>query len=152
MSISIREGWTVFHGMLFGAAFLLAFAVGPVCAKRPGGVRAVFEADMVSESSAINPGPYGEVWIRADKSFKVELKGVPDGDYDVALECITEVDEVDTEDEYFLGTLTVVGGEGKLVGTLPSEVGLCPDATVEAYINADDAPGYVSGFYLPSDG
>ena len=28
MSISIREGWTVFHGMLFGAAFLLAFAGG----------------------------------------------------------------------------------------------------------------------------
>ncbi|MBI3363055.1 MAG: hypothetical protein HY023_18290 [Chloroflexi bacterium] len=28
MSISIREGWTVVHGMLFGAAFLLAFAGG----------------------------------------------------------------------------------------------------------------------------
>ena len=28
MSISIREGWTVLHGMLFGAAFLLAFAGG----------------------------------------------------------------------------------------------------------------------------
>lgn len=28
MSISIREGWTVFHGMLLGAAFLLAFAGG----------------------------------------------------------------------------------------------------------------------------
>ena len=28
MSISIREGWTVLHGMLFGAVFLLAFAGG----------------------------------------------------------------------------------------------------------------------------
>lgn len=28
MSISIREAWTVIHGMLFGAAFLLAFAGG----------------------------------------------------------------------------------------------------------------------------
>lgn len=28
MSISPREGWTVLHGMLFGAAFLLAFAGG----------------------------------------------------------------------------------------------------------------------------
>lgn len=28
MEISIREGWTVLHGMLFGAAFLLAFAGG----------------------------------------------------------------------------------------------------------------------------
>jgi len=28
MSISVREGWTVLHGMLFGAAFLLAFAGG----------------------------------------------------------------------------------------------------------------------------
>lgn len=28
MEISIREGWTVAHGMLFGAAFLLAFAGG----------------------------------------------------------------------------------------------------------------------------
>jgi hypothetical protein len=28
MEISIREGWTVVHGMLFGAAFLLAFAGG----------------------------------------------------------------------------------------------------------------------------
>ncbi len=28
MSISLREGWTVLHGMLFGAAFLLAFAGG----------------------------------------------------------------------------------------------------------------------------
>lgn len=28
MSISIREGWTVLHGMLFGAAFLVAFAGG----------------------------------------------------------------------------------------------------------------------------
>ncbi len=28
MSISIRESWTVLHGMLFGAAFLLAFAGG----------------------------------------------------------------------------------------------------------------------------
>lgn len=28
MLISIREGWTVLHGMLFGAAFLLAFAGG----------------------------------------------------------------------------------------------------------------------------
>lgn len=28
MEISVREGWTVLHGMLFGAAFLLAFAGG----------------------------------------------------------------------------------------------------------------------------
>jgi hypothetical protein len=28
MEISMREGWTVLHGMLFGAAFLLAFAGG----------------------------------------------------------------------------------------------------------------------------
>ena len=28
MSISVREGWTVLHGMIFGAAFLLAFAGG----------------------------------------------------------------------------------------------------------------------------
>lgn len=28
MSISMREAWTVIHGMLFGAAFLLAFAGG----------------------------------------------------------------------------------------------------------------------------
>ena len=28
MSISLRESWTVIHGMLFGAAFLLAFAGG----------------------------------------------------------------------------------------------------------------------------
>ena len=28
MEISFREGWTVLHGMLFGAAFLLAFAGG----------------------------------------------------------------------------------------------------------------------------
>src|SRR3970040_16645 len=28
MSISVREGRTVLHGMLFGAAFLLAFAGG----------------------------------------------------------------------------------------------------------------------------
>lgn len=28
MEISAREGWTVLHGMLFGAAFLLAFAGG----------------------------------------------------------------------------------------------------------------------------
>lgn len=28
MEISIREGWTVLHGMLFGAAFLVAFAGG----------------------------------------------------------------------------------------------------------------------------
>jgi hypothetical protein len=28
MDISIREGWTVLHGMLFGAAFLVAFAGG----------------------------------------------------------------------------------------------------------------------------
>jgi hypothetical protein len=28
MAISIREGWTVLHGMLFGAAFLVAFAGG----------------------------------------------------------------------------------------------------------------------------
>jgi hypothetical protein len=28
MDISVREGWTVLHGMLFGAAFLLAFAGG----------------------------------------------------------------------------------------------------------------------------
>ena len=28
MSITAREGWTVLHGMLFGAAFLLAFAGG----------------------------------------------------------------------------------------------------------------------------
>jgi len=28
MSISIREGWTVLHGMLFGAVFLLAFGGG----------------------------------------------------------------------------------------------------------------------------
>lgn len=28
MEISLREGWTVLHGMLFGAAFLLAFAGG----------------------------------------------------------------------------------------------------------------------------
>jgi hypothetical protein len=28
MSISIRESWTVIHGMLFGAAFLLSFAGG----------------------------------------------------------------------------------------------------------------------------
>jgi hypothetical protein len=28
MEISIREGWTVLHGMLFGAAFLLAFGGG----------------------------------------------------------------------------------------------------------------------------
>ena len=28
MEISIRESWTVLHGMLFGAAFLLAFAGG----------------------------------------------------------------------------------------------------------------------------
>ena len=28
MSISIREAWTVIHGMVFGAGFLLAFAGG----------------------------------------------------------------------------------------------------------------------------
>jgi hypothetical protein len=28
MEISAREGWTVLHGMMFGAAFLLAFAGG----------------------------------------------------------------------------------------------------------------------------
>jgi hypothetical protein len=28
MEISAREGWTVLHGMIFGAAFLLAFAGG----------------------------------------------------------------------------------------------------------------------------
>lgn len=28
MLITLREGWTVLHGMLFGAAFLLAFAGG----------------------------------------------------------------------------------------------------------------------------
>jgi hypothetical protein len=28
MEVSIREGWTVLHGMLFGAAFLVAFAGG----------------------------------------------------------------------------------------------------------------------------
>lgn len=28
MSITLREAWTVIHGMLFGAAFLLAFAGG----------------------------------------------------------------------------------------------------------------------------
>jgi len=28
MEISIRKGWTVLHGMMFGAAFLLAFAGG----------------------------------------------------------------------------------------------------------------------------
>ncbi len=28
MSISIREAWTVLHGMMFGAAFLLSFAGG----------------------------------------------------------------------------------------------------------------------------
>jgi len=30
MSISVREGWTVLHGMLFGAGFLLAFSGGLV--------------------------------------------------------------------------------------------------------------------------
>lgn len=28
MEISVREGWTVLHGMLFGAAFMVAFAGG----------------------------------------------------------------------------------------------------------------------------
>jgi hypothetical protein len=28
MEVSVREGWTVLHGMLFGAVFLLAFAGG----------------------------------------------------------------------------------------------------------------------------
>ena len=28
MEITVREGWTVLHGMLFGAAFLVAFAGG----------------------------------------------------------------------------------------------------------------------------
>ena len=37
MSISPRESWTVLHGMIFGAAFLLAFAGGlaGLCSLRP---------------------------------------------------------------------------------------------------------------------
>lgn len=40
MEISAREGWTVLHGMLFGAAFLLAFAGGlaGLYSLRPGWV------------------------------------------------------------------------------------------------------------------
>lgn len=40
MEISAREGWTVLHGMLFGAAFLVAFAGGlaGLYSLRPGWV------------------------------------------------------------------------------------------------------------------
>ena len=47
--------------------------VGPVSADQPAGKRAVFEADIVPVDS--EPLEKGEVWIRSNGDFKVEIEG-----------------------------------------------------------------------------
>ena len=58
--------------------------VGPVSAGNPNAERAVFEADIVPASTADHTLDKGEVYIRDDGSYKIEIEGAePDTTYRV---------------------------------------------------------------------
>jgi hypothetical protein len=70
------------------AVVIGSIAAVPIFAAKPNGERAVFESDIVETANHGTPLEKGEVWIRADGSFKVEIEGVdaaPDTVYEVFL-------------------------------------------------------------------
>jgi len=132
-----------------------AIAAIPVLAKtQPPGGRAVFESDIVPTFNAELQGltlEKGEVWIRADGSFKVEIEGVNDVEgttYDVYLRHGVGRGEANE----WLGVLVLdEDGEDILEGNLSSVFG--DDMTIRSpMIRIYDQSGgwkaeFASGFY-----
>jgi len=93
----------------------------PVFAARPGGVRAVWESDIVPTHQAILYGldfGKGEVYIRTNLDFKVEIEGLNDTPDGTVFDVIFRHGVGKGEQEFLLGQLTINGGYGLLEGNL----------------------------------
>jgi hypothetical protein len=119
--------------VMLSLAFVMAFAFGTLCAKKPAytDYRAVFESDIV-DGRGIRID--GEVYIRSNGAYKIELKGVEDGTYSVTLRCSNIVDTT-------LNDLVVEDGEGKSEGYVYVPC-------VKPYIEIEGPETYYSGFDL----
>ena len=126
--------------------------VGPTSAKQPDGGRALFEADIVPATIDGHLLDKGEVYIREDGSFKVEIEGaMPDTPYRVFLVFgapIARIELLDFDDN---SLATNEDGEGKLEGDLcPDIEGSFGNPWIEIY-SGDARRGtlqFVSGFEL----
>jgi hypothetical protein len=96
-------------------------ATVPVFAGRPGGVRAVWESDIVPTHQATLYGlefGKGEVYIRSNLDFKVEMEGLDDAPDGTELDVIFRHGVGMGEQEFSLGVLTINDGYGLLEGNL----------------------------------
>jgi len=93
----------------------------PVFAARPGGVRAVWESDIVPTHQATLYGlefGKGEVYIRTNLDFKVEIEGLDDVTDGTVFGVIFRHGVGMGEQEFSLGPLTINDGYGLLEGNL----------------------------------
>ena len=123
----------------------------PVLAKtQPHNCRAVFESDIVALELDGQELDKGEVWIREDGSYKVEIEGAE----------LVEGDEYTVRLRYNLVTVVELGtieinedGEGMIEGWL-SDVAV-EDEVVKlpwvVILDDEDFPQFGSGFYAPLD-
>ena len=133
------------------ALVVTLIAVLPVGAKsKPGGVRALYECDIVPTSMGDSDLVKGEAWIRTNGMYKVEIEGVQydgepvadDTEYQVELHygcgCPGAATVVD------LGDITISDGEGKVEGTLEfSDDVRCP--RIRIFMDGGPAE-FTSGF------
>jgi len=134
-------------GILVTLVIGLIVAVPLFAKSRPGGVGTVFESDLFA------PGPEsfdlekGEVWIREDGSFKVEVEGITfEGEIveDDALP--VELLDLLSYNSYNLGDMDIIDGEGMIEGCL-YDYGV-PEGNIMPIVVIDEA--FLSGCYVPS--
>ena len=140
-------------GLIVTLVISLIAAIPVFAQSQPNDCRAVFESDIidpvVGEGDELDKG---EVWVREDGNFKVEIEGATlvEGEvYTVIL--INLLDWSETE----LGTITInEDGEGILTGDL-SSVGIdIEDSSVVPLVIIADDEGrdqFINGFGAPPE-
>ena len=123
-------------------------AVVPLFGKsQPGGARAVFQSDLFAPAPESFDLEKGEVWIREDGSFKVEVEGVT-SEGEIVEDDTLPVQLVDLLSyiSYDLGDMDIIDGAGMIEGYL-YDYGV-PEGSITPIVVIDEA--FLSGCYVPS--
>ena len=127
---------------------IASIAVVPLFAKsQPGGARAVFQSNLFAPEPESFDLEKGEVWIREDGSFKVEVEGVT-SEGEIVEDDTLPVQLLDLllHGSYDLGDMDIIDGEGMIEGYL-YDYGV-PEGSITPIVVIDEA--FLSGCYVPS--
>lgn len=134
-------------GILVTLVIALTFALPLLGQSRLGGARTVFECDLFAPEPESFGLEKGEVWIRADGGFKVEVQGITfEGETVKNATLPVQLLDLLLYKSYDLGDMDIMDGEGMIEGYL-YDYGV-PEGNIMPIVVIDEA--FLGGCYVPS--